>query len=253
MNRTGEEFSVAPHLQSIQNLPELTALASGALMVGWQNMEPQGGNQSPRATIFFAATRGSADADVMAGTANRDFLVGLDGADRLTGGGEDDGLDGGEGNDVLAGGLGGDALVGGAGNDQLLGGDGNDMLVGGGDRDRQEGGAGADIFRFETTGESGGYVLRSDGKQLKPDVIVDFTQGLDRIDLSAIDAIAGPGGNDAFYFIGESAFSNQAGQLRAVAANGVTSIFGDIDGNGSADLHIMLLGTFALFSPDFIL
>jgi hypothetical protein len=252
-NRTGDEFSVAPHLQSIQNLPDITALASGALVVSWLNWVPQAGQENPRATIFFATKRGTADADIMVGTADRDFHVGLGGPDQLTGGGEDDGLEGGDGNDFLDGGVGGDALYGGTGNDRLFGGDGVDLLVGGSGTDRQGGGTGTDIFRFETAGDSRGYILRSDGKQLKPDVIVDFFQGLDKIDLSAIDANAGTAANDAFAFIGSAAFTNQAGQLRAVTANGMTSIFADIDGNGSADLHIVVLGPDPLFAFDFVL
>jgi Ca2+-binding RTX toxin-like protein len=234
-NRTGEEFSVAPDLKSIQNAPDITALASGAILVNWLNWVPQAGIENPHATIFFPTTLGTADADVMTGTANRDVLVGLEGPDQLTGGGE------------------GDGLAGGAGDDRLFGGDGNDTLVGGSGVDWMEGGAGADIFGFETAGDSLGYVLRSDGKQLMPDVIVDFVKGTDKIDLSAIDANAGTAANDAFTFIGSGAFDH-AGQLRVESnAPGLTSIFADTDGNGSADLHIVLLTAVFLTADDFVL
>lgn len=253
LNRVGDEFVAAPHLQSISNLPEMTALADGSLVVAWQNWIPQSNVENPQATIFFATTRGTADADVMSGTAGRDFLAGLEGPDLLTGGGGNDGLDGSEGNDVLHGEAGNDALAGDLGDDRLFGGEGDDMLVGGRDRDHLHAGNGFDVIRFETAGESRGYVLRSDGKQLKPDVIVDFIKMVDKIDLSAIDAKTGTAVNDAFTFIGIAAFTNEAGQLRAVTNGGVTSVFGDIDGNGIADLHIVLPGSEPLGAADFIL
>lgn len=104
-----------------------------------------------------------------------------------------------------------------------------------------------------TAAETRGYHLRSDGKQVTHDVISDFTHTLDKIDLSAIDAKTVTAADDAFTFIGESAFSNQAGQLRAVTVFGVsTTLYGDIDGDGVADLQIVLnpsvlaLGDFVL-------
>ena len=95
--------------------------------------------------------------------------------------------------------------------------------------------------------------IRSDGKKYMPDVIADIASGSDKIDLGAIDANADTGTNDAFTFIGTGAFSNQAGQLRAVTANGVTSVFADVDGDGSADLHIILATPVTLTAADFIL
>ena len=86
-----------------------------------------------------------------------------------------------------------------------------------------------------------------------PDVIVDFTKGSDKIDLGAIDAITGTATNDAFTFIGTGAFTSQAGQLRAVTANGVTSIFADLNGDGDADFQIVLLTPVTLTATDFIL
>jgi len=71
-------------------------------------------------------------------------------------------LNGGEGHDLLIGGAGNDTLLGGVGDDRLLGGGGNDFLVGG---------AGADVFVF------------ADG--FGRDLIRDFVNGTDRIDLSA--------------------------------------------------------------------
>ena len=84
-----------------------------------------------------------------------------------------------------------------------------------------------------------------------PDTIADFASGQDRIDLSAIDAVRGTEANDAFTWIGASAFSNVAGQLRAVAGGGYVRIEGDTDGNGVADLLIMA-STPAVSAGDFV-
>jgi serralysin len=150
---------------------------------------------------------------------------------------------GGGGDDVVIGNAAGNVLKGGGGNDNLNGGEGGD---------REEGGAGADIFVFSAAGHSMDYALRSDGKKFMPDVLSDFASGTDRIDLSAIDAVAGTAGDDAFTFIGAGAFTHQAGQLRYEVLNGQVHIYGDIDGDGGIDLHIVANGT-QILATDFIL
>jgi hypothetical protein len=81
-----------------------------------------------------------------------------------------DWISGQAGADRLAGGAGADRLLGGFGVDILWGGDGADRLTGGPGADRLTGGAGADVFAFAT-----GFGT---------DVITDFRDGIDRIDLS---------------------------------------------------------------------
>jgi Ca2+-binding RTX toxin-like protein len=151
------------------------------------------------------------------------------------------------------GGLGNDQMTGGNGGDQLFGDEGDDVLQAGGGYDWLEGGAGADTFVFTALSDSAAYSLRSDGAKTMPDQIADFTKGSDRIDLGAIDAIAGTGSNDAFAFIGSAAFSHQAGQLRFETAGGLTTIFADVDGDGSADMQIVLATPVALTAADFVL
>ncbi len=73
----------------------------------------------------------------------------------------------GNSDDVLSGEGGRDILTGDAGNDRILGGAGDDAL---------SGEQGSDVFVFAT----------GDGI----DTVVDFTAGTDRIDLSAVAAIA---------------------------------------------------------------
>ncbi len=83
----------------------------------------------------------------------------------------DDRLVGKFGNDLLIGDSGDDDLQGRIGADSLFGGGGNDGLGGGGGDDLLTGGTGRDTFVFA---RGGGH-----------DVITDFVDGLDRIDLSS--------------------------------------------------------------------
>lgn len=150
---------------------------------------------------------------------------------------------GGSGNDQLIGNQVGNVLTGGAGDDSFRSGAGNDRL---------EGGTGADIFVFGAPGESHTIAARSDGKKLVPDMLTDFQSGTDRIDLHLIDANTGTGSDDAFSWIGASAFSGVAGQLRSDVLGSQVHIYGDVDGDGRADLHIIASGTQILVT-DFIL
>jgi Ca2+-binding RTX toxin-like protein len=192
------------------------------------------------------------------GDAEGDIYTGIENA---TGGSFADGLQGNDNDNVLDGGAGDDALVGGGGNDILIGNDvsnllqggvGSDTLGGGFGTDRLQGGADGDIFTFGGPGDSQDYALRSDGKKLSPDIIGDFLSGSDKIDLSAIDANLGAAGDQAFTWIGAGAFSGTAGQLRADIVGSQVHIYGDIDGNGRADLHIIASGSQILVG-DFIL
>lgn len=126
--------------------------------------------------------------------------------------------------------------------ENAVGGAGNDILVANELQNQLSGGGGGDIFTF-TDGDAQAGWLRSDGKKLMADTIVDFASGQDRIDLSAIDAVRGTEANDAFSWIGNAAFSGVAGQLRAVAAGDYVRIEGDTDGNGVADLVIVAAAT----------
>ncbi|CAH0270649.1 calcium-binding protein [Roseomonas sp. CECT 9278] len=135
-------------------------------------------------------------------------------------------------------------LQGVAGDDALAGGGGNDTLVGGADADTLQGGTGADHFRF---------ALVSDSATGNPDVILDFTYsagaGFDKIDLRTIDANAAAAGNQAFTWIGTTAFAGtgaaSAGQLGYdTVAAGIHVIRGDTNGDGTADLSIVVASTF---------
>jgi hypothetical protein len=119
--------------------------------------------------------------------------------------------------------------------DLLFGGEGNDLLVGGAGRDWLSGGPGADTFRFANGDFAGGTLALAD-------VISDFNElEGDRIDLSAIDAIAG-GADDAFRFLGSAAFSGAGGELRTGIYSGYLVLEGDTTADGKADFAIRLDG-----------
>jgi serralysin len=149
------------------------------------------------------------------------------------------------------GGTGDDDITGNDVGNLLRGGDGVDTIAPGKGSDRVEGGAGGDVFVFGGPGDSVDYALRSDGKKLSPDIIGDFVSGVDRIDLSGIDANAGTEGDDAFAWIGAAAFSGVAGQLRTEAIGDQIHILGDMNGDGRADLHIIAGGT-QILAGDFV-
>jgi serralysin len=134
--------------------------------------------------------------------------------------------------------------------ENATGGAGSDVLVANELQNRLTGGGGGDIFTFTERDAQTGW-LRSDGKKMLSDTIADFVSGQDRIDLSAIDAMRGTEANDAFSWIGAGAFSNVAGQLRAVAVGGQLRIEGDTDGNGLADLVIIASGP-TILAGDFL-
>jgi Ca2+-binding RTX toxin-like protein len=223
---------------------------------------------------------GSAAGQYISGGAFVDSLSGLGGNDALEGRGSADALRGGTGNDTVTylhapsgvianlaspGGNTGHAagdtytsienltgsrfadtltgngfantLTGGKGADTLRGGDGNDRLVGGPGKDVQTGGAGADIFQFNKRSESVAGTAR--------DRIIDFNAGspgtyVDRIDLRPIDARTNVAGNQAFTFIGTSAFSGISGQLRIVLSGSNTFVNGDVNGDRVVDFQIGL-------------
>lgn len=207
---------------------------------------------------------GNEVANVVEGNGGDNRLAGLGGADTLTGAGGDDTLDGGKendqlyagggadrllgrgGNDLLSGGTDEDRLFGGAGNDTLQGGDDDDTLQGGAGRDRLEGGSGADRFEFVSPADS----LPGNSQR---DLVLDFTAGEDVIDLSAIDARPGSGGNQAFAFLGTGAFTGAEGQLRLAVSGANLLLQADLDGNGAADLEIQVNGLAALALADLVL
>lgn len=107
------------------------------------------------------------------------------------------------------GGSGSDRITGNEVANSIEGGDGADTIIGGGGADTLRGGNGADVFLFQSA---------ADSTQAAPDRIVDFTPGVDVIDLRLTGAtgfsVSAEGG---------------ATRLNATTASGVLSIL--VDGN----------------------
>ena len=143
------------------------------------------------------------------GTEFNDTLNGSSFADELRGGGGNDTLNGFGGNDILKGDAGNDLITGGAGADKLTGGAGNDRFI---------------------------YSLAADGG----DTIMDFRNGADAIDLTAIDANGAVDGDQAFGWGGTTASANG---LWWAELDGNTVLYGDTDGNAAtAEFSITLAG-----------
>ena len=165
-------------------------------------------------------------------------LIGSDLDDSLTGNELTNVLEGRNGDDRLDGNGGNDFLLGENGDDTLVGGDGDDILNGGLGRDILWSGTGADIFEFLDVAESGTGSDR--------DVIKDFEQGLDLIDLSAMGATS----------FSDSGFTNTAGEVtfRLLSSDTKTLIEYDHDGDGVADFHILMTnGGLTMTADDFVL
>lgn len=211
--------------------------------------------------------------DIISGSPGKDMIYALAGDDRVTmgdahdkalGGDGDDTLVGGTGRDTLVGDDGADTLWGQAGNDRLFGGDSNDLLRGGADddvltgghsedtlagdggADRLIGGSDADTFLFQNLSASKSGAARRD-------VIVDFVSGEDEIDISNIDAARNFAGDQAFDFIGETAFSGAVGELRIKDIGDHLIVQMDTNGNGRANAEIFLRDIDVLVATDFIL
>lgn len=124
---------------------------------GWGNDTIQGGD----------------DDDTVVGDGGSDALGGDNGNDWIWGGADNDWIWGGAGGDTLNGDSGADTLFGNDGSDALGGGDGGDWLYGHAGNDWMWGGNDADRFLFAA----------GDGI----DWIMDFVNGIDKIDLTAMN------------------------------------------------------------------
>ena len=129
------------------------------------------------------------------------------------------------------GGSGNDLLIGNAVGNELVGGAGNDILYGGGGADTLWGGAGEDTFVFGAA---------SDSTMTAPDWIMDFTSGLDKIDLSGIAGFAT--GAASLNFV--SCFTGHAGDalLTYFAQTNQTSLMVDLTGQGAVDFAVGVVG-----------
>ncbi len=226
-----------------------------------------------RGSVWNDTLMGSAFGNEFFGNGGNDTLRGRGGSDYLNGGVGDDKMYGDEiyqtsagGNDNLFGESGKDTMHGGGGNDYLHGGThddtlngsfGNDTLIGGLGKDILRGGQGADKFVFTSTNDFGLY-----------DKIVDFQKGIDKIDLSGIDANPLLAGNQAFEFDRHSRSTDydsgvisarpgpvndgDVGHVDWKVSGGNTYIYVQTSDNPTG-AHIVLTGVHLMTASDFIL
>jgi Ca2+-binding RTX toxin-like protein len=170
------------------------------------------------------------------GTSFRDTIIGDQGGNFLTGQAGSDFISANGGTDTILAGDGNDTVLGGSGFDKIDGGRGADTLTGGGE---------VDHFIYFSAGDS----PVGNGAR---DTIRDFEKGLDKINVSLIDANPEVSGNQAFSFIGSGSF-NDEGQIRASAVDGGTLLQFNTSGNTVADFEILLEKPIQVSGLDFFL
>ncbi len=208
-------------------------------LIGSSNINGYGNSESNTITGNAGDNKltGRGGADTLFGGSGEDKIDGGNGIDNLFGGDEDDRLRGQNGFDVLKAEEGNDALYGGSGDDNLFGGNGNDILKGGMGKDKLYGGADADTFIYTKAAQS-----KNDSSA---DKIQDFELGIDTIDLSGVAA-------GTLTFIAGAAFSGTQGEVQVTGATNST-ILVDVDGDGTADMKISVIGVTGLAEGDFVL
>jgi hypothetical protein len=198
--------------------------------------------------------------DVIVGNNSGNVILGLTGADTIYGRGGGDAIGGGIGGDALFGQAGDDVLGGenitgyiAGGADILFGGSGDDRMFGGDMGDTLVGGHGADTMYGDIDLGIGPFVAHADVFLFLDacdtnDVIADFDQGMDLIDLSALYAGTldfdpdNGAGFDAAYSV--SFFDDGTD----------TTVIVELDGDiATAELAITLLGVYTLTAGDFVL
>lgn len=206
----------------------------------------------PGAQVHYATTA----SPILKGGTGTQMLIGLSGNDTITAGNGTTIIHGGPGNDVLIAGSGADTIFGGAGKDTIYGGSGNDTLHAGSGTDTlyagtghavMIAGGGTDSFVF-SPGHTGGLTAAT------ADVIQQFHPAVgDKIDLSAFDAGLPTGGTGHLTFIGTAAFGDHPGEVRYDVTNTGITVWGDVNGDGTADFCITLTKLASLTASAFIL
>lgn len=213
-------------------------LVDGDLRALIENAIGGSGDDTIRGNKADNALGGRAGADSLFGFAGGDRLSGGSGTDFLAGGAQADRLLGGAGRDVLQGAKGSDTLLGGRGNDVLNGGRVKDTLTGGAGFDTLTGGHGADAFVYRSAQDA--------PVADRTERITDFDSGVDRIDLSALS------GPKLALTLGGDLGGGGPGVATTLVGSD-TRVTVDIDGDGSADMQIMVLNVQTLLAQDFIL
>jgi len=147
--------------------------------------------------------------------------------------------------DIIMGSAAVNSLDGGGGDDELWGFGGNDYLSGGGEDDYLVGGAGADSLSGDTGADRFVFKALSDSGITRStrDIIQDFEDGIDKIDLSAMDANTKTSAIDDFTLLHGSGTSfnflpGGGQQLKILETATGYRILGEVNGDGKADFSI---------------
>jgi Ca2+-binding RTX toxin-like protein len=226
-------------------LPPLTVLSNSADTVTFggaaNRVEGRGGNDRLDMGGGDDIANGGNGNDRIWGRSGDDQLLGGAGHDRLFGNGGNDVLVGGNGDDLLRGEGGADDLMGGSGWDELYGGGGNDVLWGEGGADDLWGGGGNDEFVFTDV---------ADSTYWDPDFIGDFNYVTGNNDVVNLAGVY----DGKLDFIGTSQFNCRAGELRDVnLGGGLRELQVDVDGDGCADMAILVQFDYTFIASDFVL
>jgi Ca2+-binding RTX toxin-like protein len=248
--RTGYILANGDETDGDQLHPTITTLGNGYIVVGWtdgdalkyQAFDPDGNRVGDieNFSVFvtegeLAGLTGGQMVNVRSSTFEDDDGDSIRGSIEeltrtVTGNAASETLNGDGLADHLIGLGGRDRMNGFAGRDTLEGGVGDDLLRGGLDRDQLIGGGGADSFIFQDARHSRAGV---------GDFIKDFQDGVDHIDVSAIDArAASPATNQAFTFIVGS-FTAE-GQVRVVQDGADTLVQFNTTGTSGAEMEIVV-------------
>ena len=220
---------------------KLYGLSNSDVLVGGSGKDLLSGGTGTDTASYITA-KAAVTADLQTSSSNRGDASGdtYSSIERLAGSAHSDTLRGNGASNTIKGEGGKDILYGRSGNDVLEGGSGSDKLYGQSGKDTLIGGSGADAFVFQAASDSRRSVI---------DTITDFRRGSDHIDLRSIDANTKAAGDQAFSFIGKTAFHGKAGELRF--ADGIVA--GDVNGDRTADFKIKVAGLSALSKGDFYL
>ena len=124
--------------------------------------------------------------------------------------------------------------IGGSGNDRIIGNKADNVLVGGAGADHLLGGGGWNTFKYNAA---------SDSERNRPDLLLDFATGMDKIDLSAV----GQGEGITLNYVDK--FTGKAGDTM-ITFNPTTARYllaVDLTGDGKTDF---LIKSTRLISPE---
>ena len=181
---------------------------------GNDNMFGNGGSDRMYGDSGNDTMNGQQDNDIVNGGNGNDTMTGGDGIDLMGGGLGDDVMAGDVGHDNMYGNGGNDNMNGGEGNDFMEGHDGNDIMRGSSGNDRINGGLGDDNLG----GDSGAdrFIFQNGWGD---DIIADFQNGLDIIDMSNVAGVNSFSDLTVTFSAGSTFVSYEGDEIRLFAVN----------------------------------